>query len=278
MTIKQESIEIKTGQTITYEKFTPKRAEQILNSNNENNRALREGRAEAMSADMKTNRWTFCVAPIVFYENSDEMSDGQHRMWAIVDSGTTQWFIVVRGLPRPAALNIDTGLSRNIIDNARIAGIDTHLSTELLAVSRAVAFGDSSAQRGKKSRVSMTNSEKIALAQQHEVACRWAMAHAPTGIGLRSSAVVGAIARAYKHEKDLDRLAEFSRVLTTGFANGDMDTAAITLRNKLKEMRGVSQKQWRDMFLRIQNCIYYFCRRKKLTILKAVKDEQYPLK
>jgi hypothetical protein len=267
-------IEVTTGQQVTYEKFTPSRAERILNKYNNENRSLREGRAEAMSADMKAGRWTFCVAPIVFYENTEELSDGQHRLWAVIDANIAQSFIVVRGLPKPAALNIDTGLSRDVIDNAKFAGMDLHLSVELLSMSRAVHYGDASRNKSRP----MTNAEKIELASKYESVCRWVMSNAPNGIGLRSSAVTGAIARAYMWEKEKERLAEFSKVLTTGFGNGDADTAAITLRNKLKEMRGVPAGQWRDMFLKTQNCIHYFCRRRKLTILKTVKDEQYPLR
>jgi hypothetical protein len=88
------------------ESITPKKAEHYLNRNT-SNRKLREGVVERYASDMAGGRWTKCAAPIVFYEDG-EIADGQHRLFAIIESGKSQKFFVMRDLPRDAGLNIDT--------------------------------------------------------------------------------------------------------------------------------------------------------------------------
>lgn len=255
---------------VTTERITPTKAQQYLNDNR-TNRSLRDGVAEKYAADMVAGRWTKCVAPIVFYEDGN-LADGQHRLFAIVESGTPQTFLVVRGLDRASGLNIDTGLGRSLVDNARISGADRGLSNELIAVARAV-------HSGTKVMTAMSNAERLAIVQAHRAACEWAISNGSRGRMLRNAVVLGAIARAWYHEGDKDRLKRFGYVVSTGFAQGDRDAAAVALRNYI--LRGGSSlttsANWRDTFLKTQNAIKYFMRGRKLTVIKAVNVEAYPL-
>jgi len=99
------------------ETITPTKAHTWLNRNT-SNRKLRDGWVEKYASDMRAGKWTECIVPIVFYENGD-IADGQHRLWAIIESDTPQRFFVLHGLTREAGLNIDTGGGRNLVDNAR---------------------------------------------------------------------------------------------------------------------------------------------------------------
>jgi len=254
---------------VSVEKITPKKAASMLNANH-NNRRLREGVAEQYAADMRAGKWTVCTAPIAFYDDGD-LADGQHRLWAIVESDFSTTFTIMRGLPRQAGLNIDTGAPRTLVDNAKISGMNDDLSNELLGVVRAFATGDRTTGR-------LSNSQRLDLIAKHGDEARWAIAHGTRGRNLHNVCVTAAIARAYVYEGNHERLAEFGQVLSTGYGNGEGDTAAITLRNKLIETSGVPTKAWGETFLKVQNCIYYFMRHRKLTVLKSVKDEQYPLK
>lgn len=73
---------------LTVEKITPKIAEAWLNANT-CNRKLRDGIVERYAADMTAGKWTECPEPISFYVDGD-LADGQHRLFAITESGTTQ--------------------------------------------------------------------------------------------------------------------------------------------------------------------------------------------
>lgn len=255
---------------LTQENITPKKAETWLN-HNKSNRKLRDGVVEKYAADMKAGAWTVCPAPIAFYEDGD-VADGQHRLWAIVESGTTQRFPIARGLPRDAGLNIDTGASRNLVDNARISGINTHLSSQLLSYARSIEHGD---RRGGV----MSNAIRLGFAEKHMDAAQWVCSNGPTGKGLRNAMLLGAIGRAWYHEEDKNKLKRFCDVITTGFSDGTHESAAIALRNYLLS-RGPQVNVgalWRETFLKCQNAIHYFMRGKSLMVIKSVRDETYPL-
>jgi hypothetical protein len=260
------------GLTYTVETITPKVAEGMLNRNTIN-RSLRPGLAEKYERDMKIGKWGRCTAPIVFYDTGD-VADGQHRLLAICTSGVPQTFLVLRGLPRPEGLNIDTGGPRTLVDNARISGLDVTLNNTIVAVAKGMEMGDRSTDP-------LSNSQVLSMVAKHRRAAEWASHHGPVGRFLRNAMVLSAIGRACYYEKDMDRLARFSEVVRTGFAEGPKESAAIALRNYL-QMKGqanvrVGGALWRDTFLKAMNAIHYFMRGKPLTIIKVVKDEAYPL-
>lgn len=262
------------NEQMTVEMITPKMAEAYLNSNR-SNRKLTEGHAEKLAADMSAGKWTACYMPIVFYADGD-VCDGQHRLWAITISGTTQRFIVIRGASREAGLNLDTGRVRTLVDNARISGVDRDLSNGLVATARAVEVGDR-VKPGASRALSM--SEQVAIVAKHREAAAWAVSHGPRGRFLRNAVTLGSLARAYYHESDKDRLHHFSEVLSNGFADGIGDSAAIALRNFLqsKGQMAIVGTEWRATFLKTQNAIRYFMLRRQLTMIKVVEAEAYPL-
>ncbi len=257
---------------ITLENVSVQKAEDWLNKFNKTNRSLRQGVVEQYAADMKAGKWTQCVDPIVFYDDG-ELADGQHRLYAVIESDMTQTFSVMRGLDRASGLNIDTGLGRTVTDNGRISGQDTGLSNNLVAVARAVVTGMASAGRA-------SNAQKLEMVNAVREGAEWAISHMPHAKNVCNSATLGAIARAYYWEADKDRLDRFCKVLGNGFGEGDADTAAIAMRNYMLTNAGYasSTTMWRDTFLKCQNAIDYFMKRKKLTVIKTVKDEAYPLK
>lgn len=250
------------------EKFTPAKAEAWLNRN-KTNRRMRPGVAEKYAHDMKTGKWTECDMPITVYEDGD-LANGQHRLWAIIESGTTQWFFVLRGFPRPAGLNVDTQLPRTLVDNARIAGVDDALNNTLVSWTRAVEYGDRQ-KRGN------SFAERLDFVEKHREAVVWASVEGCLkGRYIRSAIIGAAMSRAWYHEDDKERLALFGKVVSTGFGNGDEDSAAVALRNYFLANNGKTQFAWRDSFLKAQNAISYFMRRKKLHVIKGLKDEAYP--
>lgn len=256
----------------TLELVTPKKAEAWLNANN-SNRKLREGVAEKYADDMRSDRWTECPEPISFYTDG-ELADGQHRLWAIIDAGTAIKFNVTRNLSREAGLNLNTGLTRSLVDNARISGADRDLSNELISVCRAIEDGDRA--NGGKTR---SNADRLALVDTHREAGKWACSNGPRGKLVRNTLILAAVGRAWYHEGDKDRLRRFCDVMSTGFSEGEGELAGIAFREYLREHgASASAALWRDTFFKAQNAISYFMRSKKLTIIKVVKEEAYPLR
>lgn len=255
---------------VSLERITPKLATEWLN-HNRGNRKLREGKAEQYAQDMKAGNWTQCLDPIAFYADGD-IANGQHRLWAIVESETTQEFIVIRNFPRDAGLNIDTQIGRTIVDNARISGADAALSNELVA---ACLFYEN----GNKLYTPISNADRLACVARHRGPVQWAVSHGPVGRGYRNMVMLSAVARAFAAGADPERLVAFCKVMTTGVSDGSKDTAAIALRNYIIA-RGhrVLSHEMRDFFLKAQNAIYYFLKGRPLGVIKSIKDETYPLR
>ncbi len=253
------------------EKITPQKAEVWLNQNR-TNRKLREGVAEKYADDMTNGRWTRCTDPISFYRDGD-LANGQHRLFAISLSGVPQTFIVVRDLDRADGLNIDTGLQRDIIDAGRISGTDTDLSRALISAARAIAEGD--AAKG-----SMSNAARLAMVEEFREPAQWAASNVRRTRFLSNAAIMGAVGRAWYVETDHAKLKRFCDVLGDGFSSGDTESAAIALRNYLiaRGSTASSAACWRDTFLKAMNAIAYFMQGRKLTVIKGVSDEAYPLK
>lgn len=257
---------------IELEIVTPAKAEKWLNSNT-NNRKLRPGVAERYAADMLTGLWTTCPTPISFYEDGS-VADGQHRLFAIVESGCSIKFPIARGLKRTDGLNIDTGLGRSLVDNAHISGKDKSLSTEMISVARAIQDGEP--PNGTRTR---SNASRLELVQTHRECIDWVIAKGPRGKLVRNSLILGAMARAYRTEPNTERLARFAVVLSTGFYDSKDETAAIALRTYLLQ-RGATASisaNWRDTFLKTQHAIWMFMRGRSMTVTKTIGTEDYPL-
>jgi hypothetical protein len=254
--------------------ITPVMAERWINEFNNSNRKLREGVAEKYAADMLNGKWTKCPAPIAFYDDG-QLADGQHRLWALVISGMTLEFVVVTGLSREDGLNIDTGLGRSLVDNARISGQSERLSNVLVSTARAIEFGSSNATAGKRA---LTFAETIEIVNAHREAALFAERVVKRKQGLCGATIYAAVGRAFEHGVDPTKLERFCQVLGTGLYEGDSETAAIILRNYLLSKNGTANAtaMWRDTFLRAQRAIQAFVEGRRLTIIRAGEDEIYP--
>ena len=65
-----------------------------LMDNNLNNRSFRLGHAKDIARQMKLGRWKASPEPIVITTRG-RLVNGQHRLWAVVETSTTQEFTVV---------------------------------------------------------------------------------------------------------------------------------------------------------------------------------------
>lgn len=127
--------------------INPEQAAEWLNTRFEYERSLRKSYVETLVRDMRTGNWIFNADPIRFNQNG-KLMDGQHRLSAIVKSGTTQWFAVVN-LPDEARATIDVGNARTLGDLLQIGG---HVQGRIMAaiVRRLLVFySGKSAESGK---------------------------------------------------------------------------------------------------------------------------------
>src|SRR5882762_2800758 len=100
----------------------PDRASRWLEYNNSHNRDLRQYRVDQYTRDMLADRWHFNGESIQF-DRDDVLLNGQHRLWAIVESGCPQKFVIVRGLDRSAQKTMDQGNKRPPAEQLHLVGI-----------------------------------------------------------------------------------------------------------------------------------------------------------
>lgn len=95
---------------------TPELANRWLEKNT-NNRKLKKHVVETYVNDMKNGKWSLTGDSITFDEEG-VLTNGQHRLTAVVKSGTSQYFNVMKGIAHN--INTDRGASRSVGDNLRI--------------------------------------------------------------------------------------------------------------------------------------------------------------
>jgi len=94
------------------EKITPDMAAKLLEEAKEvQNRNVSDGHVEWLAAQMKSGKWALNGEALIFDEEG-QLIDGQHRLWAIVNSGITIESLVTRGVDRKGFATIDTGSAR----------------------------------------------------------------------------------------------------------------------------------------------------------------------
>lgn len=254
---------------LTYENITPNKATKILEYNNIN-RKLNQALIEQYSKDMKAGNWNFCTAPIVIYDKND-VADGQHRLWAVIDSGCSQKFIVARDLRQAEGLNIDVGKPRTVVDGAKISGLAKEITSTLVSAARSIDGGVPTHTRS-------SNAEKLRIVDKHRAAAHFAISHI-RGKNIANGAVMGAVGRAWYKIKDKDKLLRYCEVLRTGHSNGIHESAAVTMRNYLLSSNAnvATSALWYDTFKRVQRTIQAFVADKQLLTIRAQDKEIYSL-
>lgn len=94
------------------ERVTPERASELLSKNHKFQRALSKMYVSRYVSDMKSGAWRLSPQPIVVTREG-VMIDGQHRMAAVVESGTSQDFLFCEVPDESSVFSIDRGRSRN---------------------------------------------------------------------------------------------------------------------------------------------------------------------
>jgi len=109
-----------TGAEYEIVDVTPGRAELWLTRNTDNRR-VRPATVARYSRDMETGRFIENGAAICFAKDG-ALLDGQHRLEAVVQSGATVTFLVVRNLDRRVQHTIDDGAKRTLGDRLTFNG------------------------------------------------------------------------------------------------------------------------------------------------------------
>lgn len=107
--------------TTTTVLVTPTMCTRWLNENI-NNRPLHNRHVAILARSMVRGDWKFNGESLKF-DKSGNVLDGQHRMWACIESGISFRTLVIVNLPRETFNTIDTGIIRTPTDILSINGI-----------------------------------------------------------------------------------------------------------------------------------------------------------
>lgn len=117
--------------SVKVEDITPAKAESWLGKASPN-RNLRQSKVIEYAEAMKRGEWRLSGESVKW--NGSTLIDGQHRLRAIIESGTTVQMVVVRGLDTNAMDVLDTGVKRTLHDVLKIRGeVNTALLSAALA-------------------------------------------------------------------------------------------------------------------------------------------------
>ncbi|GAA1543618.1 hypothetical protein [Nocardioides humi] len=116
---------------------TPQIAETWL-SRNPNNRNLRRPVVDSYARDIEAGRWRLNGETVKFGPGG-VLLDGQHRLSAVVQAGTSVPMVVVRNLGGDVMATVDTGAKRSYADALKLAG-EENTTTLAAVVRRAVMW------------------------------------------------------------------------------------------------------------------------------------------
>jgi len=164
--------EIGRGLKVGIINITPEQAAKMLEKNTKN-RSLNKGRVSRYAIEILNGKWNLNGVPIVF-DKDGTLTDGQHRLHAIIESNVSIETLVVHGVSNQSFLTIDTGKIRSGGDVLSIAGLDGLKSKVLSALIQrifqennnrlGVAFHRAQAKnttRSAKEKYSLTNEDVL---------------------------------------------------------------------------------------------------------------------
>lgn len=102
------------------ERITPTRAEEMLNGNI-HNRDLRDTHVAYLANEIVTGQWQQNGETIKFAPDGT-LLDGQHRLWAVIESKTAVTSLVAYNVPPESFATIDVGLKRTAGDTLKVSG------------------------------------------------------------------------------------------------------------------------------------------------------------
>ncbi|MFE9575760.1 hypothetical protein ACFYO1_05195 [Nocardia sp. NPDC006044] len=106
--------------TMELELIDPRKAEQYLGKDHFN-RNLRKGHYLSQASDMTAGRWQSSHMSIAF-DTKGKLIDGQHRLHAIVESGSSVWLFVARNVDASVQEVIYTSAARTGADALKLSG------------------------------------------------------------------------------------------------------------------------------------------------------------
>lgn len=249
---------------------TPELAMKWLDKN-ESNRPIKQSVIERYSHDLRAGRWGLTHQGIAF-KKSGALGDGQHRLWAIVETGIPVLMNVFWDVPDDSFEFVDAGIVRTARDiyHFKHPGAETRVLE--WGISRRMLFGT-------RWRASTSRAELVAFYEQYRDIITFVVREVMHGRVVRritSASVMAPMCRALIAGEDPERIREFGEALINGTTTSPEDSAVVILRNWLllgyRRQIGISADL--ETYLKTQKALRLFLQRREVSHIRIVKDEQ----
>ncbi len=251
--------------------ITPDVALKWLETTNIRNRPVCQNHVNTLARDMKNGQWHPTHEGIAF-DPHGVLLDGQHRLWAIVESQTPLDTLVFYNVPKESILVINDGRRRTVVDRLKLANRDGNVSTHHTSTLRMMLGGYGTLP-------TLTTGETSELLAIHRSAVEFAVKHLPCGStkGICNATTRAVIARAW-YSADHDQLIQFCDILTSGII-GHIPSAVVivALRQSLMMIKDGSAAVRRQRYGKTQRALQAFLNDEPISKLLSVNKELYPL-
>ena len=240
---------------------------------NSNNRNLREDIAHRYAKDMADGRWYPSHQGIAFYDDGT-LADGQHRLFAITIYNKSVKMQVTTNVPRAAGEMIDQHIPRMVHDAIRIAGGDSWINKDIVALARVLL-----SKMGTNTHMKSV-AEINAYIRKYEEPLQFAQSLAPQKRrNLTTATVLANYMCADLAGVPRDTLSRFGEIMIHGEIAGAYENAAIRLREYLLQ---VGAAAWMgsarvESSKKVQRAIGLFAEGKAITKLVMPDHLTYPI-
>jgi hypothetical protein len=249
------------GGKVAIEQVTPAMATRWLEANTRN-RPVQQRRVDQYTRDMQAGNW-YLSNDAVAFSTTGQLLNGQHRLWAIIESERTVQLLVVRDLPEESRAVMDLGQKRTAGQNHVLLTKDPlgKRKMELANFIRVLIEGH---HRGS------TYAEQVDFMERFHEGIEWACTTPERPFAFRGAFVRGPLALA--HKTNPGAVAEFAEKLVSG-ANLSEREPALVARNKIlssnRTAGGVARRQ---MGVSVCRAIVAHLNGEKLKMLYATED------
>lgn len=244
-------------------KVTPELALLWLQSNTFN-RKISENIVNKYARDMKNGNWTLNHQGIAF-DDSGVLVDGQHRLWAIIKSGSSIDIMVTQGASR---VGVDELRVRDTAAVIKFGGLSSWLENEDIQIAKAIypVFFD-------HKHVAKSAYEVVGIADKYKDGILFVKnVFNKKSKGIHSAMCRACFCAAYYHFSEA-KLARMVKSLYSGVVNSADEAIVIRARELLlSDVAKGGHSERRKVAKSICRAIQAYCNEEGLTKLREPKD------
>lgn len=230
------------------------------------NRPLAQSQIDKFARDMTNGEWKRTHQGIGF-DWDGHLFDGQHRLWAVIESGVSVWMLVTRGLDPDSNAGVDNGKNRTVTDTLFYRGKKAGKLES--GIARLLILADIAQP---------TRSEVVETYERHEEAITTVVGFFPSRTArLVQAATLTPLTRAWYHPPYREKLEKFATVFTSGRAS-DSEEPIILLREFLLFMKATGGGNIsKEIYWKTERALYAYLHGQRITKLFAAPKELFPL-